>query len=827
MVDYDQYYGFFENCISLEYVNLSDSLNIIDDYSFRGCTNLKDITIPKNVISIGYQAFDHCSQLTSITIPDSVKRIESYAFSGCTNLQTVAIGKGVEYMDSRCLYEDEDEYNYFGQYGYAFSNCFSLESITVNEENMYYSSDDYGVLFNKDKTKLYVYPSGNERTSYVFPDTVITVANKAFANAKNLIDISFSDSLRVLGYNISNTESSFMDGFLPTEYYGYVFQNCTSLKSITIPNGVYAIHDNTFDGCIALEEITIPDSVKYIYGYAFKDCLELSDVYYTDTEENWKKIDINSHNEWLIVADKHFEKEHSHSFGEWISTEAGCGETLEERTCILCEKIESKGLEGSHEFGEWKHYSGTCGETGTEYRQCIYCDKHEYQDVDSVSHDWTLWKTTIYPTYDTKGEKTRKCQICGEIETEEIPVNERPRGDVNGDGNITAVDARIILQFIAGLRILTEEEIVQADISRDNVVSVIDARAILQVVAGLLESSNDIEITPTTSTIKAPNIVLSSNFKYASIGDVITVTVTLPKKSSISGITADICFDSSTYKPLEMKSGDFNATVNYNFDDGKSRFTTANATTFEQEGILCTLKLEVLKTSNTNISLDVVEAIDVDYNLVSITADDIVFCSEHQYYEWVLVKESTCFENGFERGVCNICGAVHERIIPLAEHRYEQHTKNPTCINIGENWEACSVCGDIINKTTIPATGHNYTWYTISVVTCETDGVMLGECTVCGATDVKATLKTGHNIVDGVCQNCGYTENGENDNTNTDDNENVGNEDNNNEEVTDPSENCSCNCHKSGISNFFFKIGLFFQKIFGSNKYCGCGVAHY
>lgn len=39
--------------------------------------------------------------------------------------------------------------------------------------------------------------------------------------------------------------------------------------------------------------------------------------------------------------------------------------------------------------------------------------------------------------------------------------------------------------------------------------------------------------------------------------------------------------------------------------------------------------------------------------------------------------------------------------------------------------------------------------------------------------------------------------------------------------------NCSCNCHKGGISGFFFKIILFFQKIFKSNKTCACGVAHY
>ena len=42
-----------------------------------------------------------------------------------------------------------------------------------------------------------------------------------------------------------------------------------------------------------------------------------------------------------------------------------------------------------------------------------------------------------------------------------------------------------------------------------------------------------------------------------------------------------------------------------------------------------------------------------------------------------------------------------------------------------------------------------------------------------------------------------------------------------------PSENCSCNCHKGGIAGFFFKLILFFQKIFRTNKTCSCGVNHY
>ena len=44
---------------------------------------------------------------------------------------------------------------------------------------------------------------------------------------------------------------------------------------------------------------------------------------------------------------------------------------------------------------------------------------------------------------------------------------------------------------------------------------------------------------------------------------------------------------------------------------------------------------------------------------------------------------------------------------------------------------------------------------------------------------------------------------------------------------SDPTENCGCNCHKGGIAGFFFKIILFFQKLFKTNKVCACGVAHY
>lgn len=38
---------------------------------------------------------------------------------------------------------------------------------------------------------------------------------------------------------------------------------------------------------------------------------------------------------------------------------------------------------------------------------------------------------------------------------------------------------------------------------------------------------------------------------------------------------------------------------------------------------------------------------------------------------------------------------------------------------------------------------------------------------------------------------------------------------------------CNHLCHESGLFGFFWDIALFFNKLFGINKYCGCGAAHY
>ena len=81
-------------------LNLPSSFNgmqieSIGDEAFAACRNIRRITLPDTIETIGILAFD-TSTLESIVIPDSVERIKSGAFYCCHYLKRAYIGNGVK-----------------------------------------------------------------------------------------------------------------------------------------------------------------------------------------------------------------------------------------------------------------------------------------------------------------------------------------------------------------------------------------------------------------------------------------------------------------------------------------------------------------------------------------------------------------------------------------------------------------------------------------------------------------------------------------------------------------------------------------------------------
>ena len=61
---------------------------------------------------------------------------------------------------------------------------------------------------------------------------------------------------------------------------GSAFSDCSSLASITIPDGVTSIDDSAFYNCSSLASITIPDGVTSIGGYAFQGCYGFGELHF-------------------------------------------------------------------------------------------------------------------------------------------------------------------------------------------------------------------------------------------------------------------------------------------------------------------------------------------------------------------------------------------------------------------------------------------------------------------------------------------------------------------------------------------------------------------
>ena len=205
-------------------------------------SGLTEITLPARTKSLGNTIFKNCTSLVSVDFEDgyAYESLPTAAFYGCSALTDIRLPGEITAIGTQVFYNNaaletvtfgikkSGEVSQLGRIGsYAFFGCSALATLRMEQ------------------------PVRDAETGEI---TGVTYVEK------------LPDSITAFG----NSDTS-ATGNGP-------FTNCTSLQSITIPDGVENINNSAFSGCTALETVNLPKSLKTIYSSAFSGCTSLKTV---------------------------------------------------------------------------------------------------------------------------------------------------------------------------------------------------------------------------------------------------------------------------------------------------------------------------------------------------------------------------------------------------------------------------------------------------------------------------------------------------------------------------------------------------------------------
>ncbi len=183
----------FSDCKNIRVISLPATLRSIGKSAFGFCTGIQNVIVEdlaawcgvilaneqSNPLCFGAQLHTPEGKVKDLVIPDSVSTIGTYAFYKCGSIKSVTLGSGVKEIKN-----------------YAFAQCDSLTTVTMS-------------------------------------DSVEAMGNAVFEKCKKLNEVKLSAAL----VNIGNS----------------AFRDCKELVSIVIPEEVLGIGNYAFKGCSALE----------------------------------------------------------------------------------------------------------------------------------------------------------------------------------------------------------------------------------------------------------------------------------------------------------------------------------------------------------------------------------------------------------------------------------------------------------------------------------------------------------------------------------------------------------------------------------------------
>lgn len=148
---------------------------------------------------------------------------------------------------------------------------YQIEAYIISDTNQYFSTQD-GVLYNKNKTDLILYPRNKADEEFTLPSTVTSI--KAFAmsssKVKKINGLAQLKSISEGAFESVAIEEADLSGLTITDIGMDTLRSCTSLKKVILSSTVSSLGFRVFYGCSSLTEIhfkrTSPPSLSKADG---------------------------------------------------------------------------------------------------------------------------------------------------------------------------------------------------------------------------------------------------------------------------------------------------------------------------------------------------------------------------------------------------------------------------------------------------------------------------------------------------------------------------------------------------------------------------------
>ena len=245
----------FANCTGLTSLTIPSWISTISVGTFQNCTGLKSFVIPNNVTSIGNFAFNGCTAMTGVVFEEG-DEVLTLGYNNYQSRSTEPEGRGLffdcplvsTFIGRPLSYNTNERSGYSpfarietltkGHFGnplksipsYLFYDCKSLKTLEYNPNCVPTSVESYAFSGCKAMTE----------TDIVLPQSVVTIGEGAFSGCTSLEGYTIPNHVKTVGdYAFQNCEKMKAVVVKPSvkSIGNFAFNGCTSMTGVVFEEG--------------------------------------------------------------------------------------------------------------------------------------------------------------------------------------------------------------------------------------------------------------------------------------------------------------------------------------------------------------------------------------------------------------------------------------------------------------------------------------------------------------------------------------------------------------------------------------------------------------